>query len=33
MPHILLYKAIHKFAMSHAGELYGVNDEIYALNN
>ena len=33
MPHILLYEEIHKCAMSRAGELLGVDNEIDALEN
>ena len=33
MPHILLYEEIHTCAMSRAGELLGVDDEIDALDN
>ena len=33
MPHILLYEGILRCAMSRAGELFGVDDKINALDN
>ena len=33
MPHILLYEEIHERAISRAGELFGADDKIDAINN
>ena len=33
MQQIMVYEEIHKLTMSRDGELLGVDDKIYALNN